>query len=215
MVKQVNKYFVADSVADLATIHLDNLDGCKCFVKSNPSEEYIYTGGGWQLIAGQTLVTQIETAQTDITTKQDTLISGTNIKTINSTSLLGAGNIVISGGSLPDADYGDVTVSGSGTVMTVDSFTTNVLGTVVNGSAAATPNDTDLVMSVESSVAKKNTWLQIKGFLKVYFDAIYNELPTGTPDGTKYLRDDNTWQPVSGGSGLTQQQTMAIASFKI
>jgi len=29
--------------------------------------------------------------------------------------------------------------------------------------------------------------------------------PTGTPDGTKYLRDDNTWQAVSG-SGLTQQQ---------
>lgn len=30
--------------------------------------------------------------------------------------------------------------------------------------------------------------------------------PTGTPDGTKYLRDDNTWQPVSGGSGLAQYQ---------
>ena len=33
--------------------------------------------------------------------------------------------------------------------------------------------------------------------------------PTGTPDGTKYLRDDNTWQPVSG-SGLTQQQIEGI-----
>jgi hypothetical protein len=32
--------------------------------------------------------------------KQDTLISGTNIKTINSTSLLGSGNIVIGGGGL-------------------------------------------------------------------------------------------------------------------
>ena len=29
--------------------------------------------------------------------KQDTLVSGTNIKTINSQSLLGSGNIVISG----------------------------------------------------------------------------------------------------------------------
>lgn len=33
-----------------------------------------------------------------ITGKQDTLVSGTNIKTVNSTSLLGSGNIVISGG---------------------------------------------------------------------------------------------------------------------
>lgn len=34
-------------------------------------------------------------------------------------------------------------------------------------------------------------------------------IPTGTPDGTKYLRDDNTWQAVAGGSGLTQPQVMA------
>jgi hypothetical protein len=39
--------------------------------------------------------------------------------------------------------------------------------------------------------------------------------PTGTPDGSKYLRDDNTWQPVSGGSGLSQQQVMTISSLKI
>ena len=31
--------------------------------------------------------------------KQDTLVSGTNIKTINSQSILGSGNITISGGS--------------------------------------------------------------------------------------------------------------------
>jgi hypothetical protein len=36
--------------------------------------------------------------------KQDTLISGTNIKTINSTSILGSGNIVISGASFSDLE---------------------------------------------------------------------------------------------------------------
>lgn len=34
----------------------------------------------------------------DLSTKQDTLVSGTNIKTINGSSLLGSGNIVIEGG---------------------------------------------------------------------------------------------------------------------
>lgn len=82
--------------------------------------------------------------------------------------------------------------------------TASTIGAIINGATAATPNDTDLVMSVDSSVAKQNTWLVIKGYLKIYFDAIYNPIPTGTPDGTKYLRDDNTWQPVSGGSGLAQ-----------
>lgn len=36
---------------------------------------------------------------------------------------------------------------------------------------------------------------------------------TGTPDGSKYLRDDFSWQAVSGGSGLTQPQVMARISI--
>ncbi len=28
------------------------------------------------------------------------------------------------------------------------------------------------------------------------------QLGSGTPDGTKFLRDDRTWQPVAGGGGL-------------
>lgn len=39
--------------------------------------------------------TQISTALSD---KQDTLVSGTNIKTVNNTSLLGSGDITITGG---------------------------------------------------------------------------------------------------------------------
>ena len=44
---------------------------------------------------------------TSLGAKQDTLVSGTSIKTINSTSLLGAGDIVISGGS---ANVGEATI---------------------------------------------------------------------------------------------------------
>lgn len=39
----------------------------------------------------------------EISSKQDTLVSGTNIKTVNNTSLLGSGNIVISGSGLSQA----------------------------------------------------------------------------------------------------------------
>lgn len=39
-----------------------------------------------------------------IATKQDNLVSGTNIKTINGTSLLGNGNIVIETSSTPNVD---------------------------------------------------------------------------------------------------------------
>ena len=57
------------------------------------------SGGGatWGGITG-TLSSQTD-LQSALNAKQDTLVSGTNIKTINSTSLLGSGDITISGAS--------------------------------------------------------------------------------------------------------------------
>jgi len=54
--------------------------------------------------------------------------------------------------------------------------TTSTLGNTINGAASATPNDTDLVATVESSVVKKITWTSIKAFLKTYFDTLYQTL---------------------------------------
>ena len=44
----------------------------------------------------------------DLTSKQDTLVSGTNIKTINNESILGTGNITITGGGGSEPDYSNV-----------------------------------------------------------------------------------------------------------
>ena len=54
-------------------------------------------GTAWGTITG-TLSAQTD-LQTALNDKQDTLVSGTNIKTINGESILGSGNLVISGGS--------------------------------------------------------------------------------------------------------------------
>lgn len=77
---------------------------------------------------------------------QSVLVSGTNIKTINSTSLLGSGDIVISS-SVADGDKGDITVSGSGTVWNIDSAT---VGTT-ELSATGTP-------SASTFLRGDNTW---------------------------------------------------------
>lgn len=49
-----------------------------------------------------------------IATKQDALVSGTNIKTINNTSLLGSGNISISGGTPTDVQVDSTSITSSG-----------------------------------------------------------------------------------------------------
>lgn len=61
------------------------------------------TKGGVKIGARLTMTGEVLSADvqnTDISGKQDTLVSGTNIKTINGTSVLGLGNIVIDGGSI-------------------------------------------------------------------------------------------------------------------
>ena len=74
--------------------------------------------------------------------------------------------------------------------------TASTLGATINAAASATPNDTDLVISVESSVVKNNTWTQIKSFLKTYFDTIYGGKPTARwyCDGTSTNPADNSAQ---------------------
>lgn len=58
-----------------------------------------YTYPDWEEVVEDLSDYALKTEIPDISSKQDTLVSGTNIKTINGTSLLGSGDITIEGGS--------------------------------------------------------------------------------------------------------------------
>ena len=82
-------------------------------------------------------------------TKQDILVSGTNIKTINNQSLLGSGNIEIQGGS--GSDYS------AGTNIDITNNVISVTGITVPTSNTAFTNDAGYVNSgeVETQIASK------------------------------------------------------------
>lgn len=79
-----------------------------------------------------------------LTTKQDTLVSGTNIKTINNESLLGSGNITISGGgSATNVKIDNVSITSSGVA------NINTTGYDADNNFLATVNDINNIGSAK------------------------------------------------------------------
>ena len=60
------------------------------------NDTYFYDGTNWTLLKTGSTVTSVN-GQTGAVTVQETLVSGTNIKTINGSSVLGSGDLTISG----------------------------------------------------------------------------------------------------------------------
>ena len=89
-----------------------------------------------------------------ITGKQDSLVSGTNIKTINGSSVLGSGDLTVTGGGVSDGDKGDITVSGSGSTWTIDNLA--VTDAKIND-VAATKVTQDSTHRFATD-AEKSTW---------------------------------------------------------
>ena len=98
-------------VQNLATAPSNPVGG-QIYFNTTDHTGYIYDGTKWRDIA------QI----VDLSTKQDTLVSGTNIKTINGSSVLGSGNLTI--------DTGGTYTAGAGISITDDGVVSNTYGYV-------------------------------------------------------------------------------------
>lgn len=70
------------------------------------------------ITASDTVLGALGKLQAQVSEKQDTLVSGTNIKTVNGGSLLGSGDLLVDGGG-PLIDSLTITYNGDGTVATL------------------------------------------------------------------------------------------------
>lgn len=94
-------------------------------------------------------------ARSELSNKQDTLVSGTNIKTINNTSILGSGNI-----ALPTVNNATLTIQKNGS---------NVATFTANASSNVTANIS--VPNTVSSVSSSSTNADAVG-AKLFYDTV-------------------------------------------
>lgn len=107
-------------------------------------------------------------ARTLIAGKQDVLVSGTNIKTINGESLLGSGNIVIGGGGSYSGGTG---ISVSGTVI---NHSNSISAQATQGLYPIAIDAQGHITSYGSAVSNVSSFVNDAGYLTLSTLPVYN-----------------------------------------
>ena len=154
------------------------------------------SSAAWGAITG-TLASQTD-LQSALDAKQVALVSGANIKTVNGSNILGAGDLVVSS-SIADGDKGDIAVSGSGATWTIDA------GVVSLAKMADLATSTILGRATAGTgVPEALTGTQATALLDVFTSAAKGLAPASGGGTANYLRADGTWAaPPGGGGGIT------------
>ena len=141
---------------------------------------------------------QTQSAITEaVSGKQDVLVSGTNIKTINNESILGSGNITIQGGGTDTGTVQtmiDQSISGK-----ADSSTVTALTNTVTGHTADT--------SIHVTTAQTAAW-----DAKSDFSGSYNDLTNKLSAGTNVTIVDNVISAEGGGKAIEAGRGISVTT---
>ena len=161
--------------------------------------------------------------------KQAALVSGTNIKTVNSTSLLGSGDVsvgvtsvtgtapvVSSGGATPAISMAAATTSVSGYLTSTDWNTFNGKSPAAGSSSITTTGTvTSGTWSASFGAVSGANLTSLNGSNISSGTVAVARLGSGTPSSSNYLRGDGTWSAVSASpaGSNTQVQYNSSGSF--
>lgn len=125
--------------------------------------------------AASTAQSTANTAKTTAEGKQDKLVSGTNIKTVNGTSILGSGNIATATGTITGVSVNGTSVATSG-VANIPAASTSAYGvTKLNNTTTSSSTAEAATANAMKSVADRVTALEGKT-VEVFTDAEWNAL---------------------------------------
>lgn len=121
----------------------------------------------------ETLTYEIDAINNSLSQKQDTLVSGQNIKTINNQSIVGSGNITIEGGSgniveLTQSEYNAI-IPDSDTLYLISDSSINTTLKTINGESIIGEGDIKVEASVDLTGYATEQWVEDKGYAKLSY----------------------------------------------
>ena len=165
-------------------------------------------------ISGITYDIQDNDAQNTLLTKQDALVSGVNIKTINNESLLGSGNIVIEGGTgdaYTKAET-DALLAAKADTSTVTSAVTEFSAALGNEITRAQGVEQVLSGAIDTKVDSNDVYLKSSTSSST---EINNALQAKADASTTYSKTevDNAINAATSGKADTSTVTSAVSEF--
>ena len=154
---------------------------------------------------------------TALITKQDTLVSGTNIKTINNNSLLGSGNINISGGSATDVQINGTSIVSNNTanIITESAYnsSTNKIATK-NDIPTNTSQLTNNSGFIDNTVNNLVNYPLSSSLASVATSGSYNDLsntPT-IPSTTSQLTNDSGYITLNNNTNVPDRTAISTST---
>lgn len=161
--------------------------------------------------------------QTSLNSKQDLLVSGTNIKTVGGVSILGSGNIAVGSGTVTSITAGTglsggtITTSGTislpntGIIGTYNTVTTDAQGRIISGTVS-TPSSVTVALNTSSKIS--TTQATRVSYTVTHTIGLTLLLTSGSSMAYLEISPDNsTWTTISQ-AGYSDGVAVAVALTK-